>query len=248
MSAMHARTAALGAAAAVLLAVAGGAWAQAPLTAKLDASGLIQLSRGATELAQIELNAHGPNWQHAPQTTAKAEVHDLPDKAGKQFVGSLPVPNTNGGAIQFTESVTALPQGLKLEYDIAAAATMRLNGLQLSIVMPVESYAGQELVISRLEGEPQIVGLPQEKPQGSQLWAGEGAKVEVAKGAEGAATFELRAPTDIIVQDLRQWDRAVFEVRFPAIMEDAGREVTTDDKFHLDLTVTFPEPVKLEGP
>jgi hypothetical protein len=31
-------------------------------------------------------------------------------------------------------------------------------------------------------------------------------------------------------------------------MEDQGREVAAGDKFHLDLSVTFPAPVKLEGP
>ena len=42
--------------------------------------------------------------------------------------------------------------------------------------------------------------------------------------------------------------RPVFEIRFPAIMEDQGRDMAADDRFHLDLTVTFAAPVKLEGP
>jgi hypothetical protein len=125
---------------------------------------------------------------------------------------------------------------------------VRLNGLQLSVCLPVPQYAGQELVAARPDGDPQIVGLPEEQRQNFQLWSGEGGKVEVAAGTDRAVTVELRAATDVIVQDLRQWERPIFEIRFPAIMEDQGREVTAEDEFHLDLTVTFAAPVKLEGP
>jgi hypothetical protein len=223
--------------------------AQAKLTATVEESGLIRLSRGTTALATIELNAHGPEWKHAPQTDATAKVTDLPDRAGKQAVGELPIPNADGGAIRFTETIRTIAQGLRLEYDLEATAAMRLNGLQLSLVLPVETYAGHEVVVSRLEADPEIIGLPLEpREQGFQLWSGEGAKIEVAKDAEGAVTVELRAPTDVVVQDLRQWEQQVFEVRFPAIMEDQGREVTPDDRFHLDLTVTFPESITLAGP
>jgi len=223
-------------------------WAQQALSAHLDASGLIHVTQDKVELALIELNAHGADWQHAPQETATAEVSDLPDRAGKRFVGTLPIPNTDGGAIRFTESVKPLPQGLQLEYDLTMAAAMKLNGLQLSFLLPVTEYAGQEVLIHRPEDEPEIVGLPQEERQGAQLSFTEGAKVEVAKGANGAFTIELRAPTDVVVQDLRQWDRPIFEIRFPAIMEDPPREITPDDSFHLDLTVAFAAPVKLEAP
>jgi len=249
MSGPQARTVAVSVATGVLLAAASGSWAQETLAAKLDPSGMVRVTRGDVELAMIELNAHGPEWKHAPQESATAEVSDLPDQAGKQFVGTLPIPNTDGGAIRFTESVKALAQGLQLEYDLGVTAAMRLNGLQFSICLPVARYAGQELVVSQPEGEPQIVGLPQEQQaQTFQVWAGEGAKIEVAKGTAEAVTVELRAPTDVVVQDLRQWERPVFEIRFPAIMEDQGRDVTAEDRFHLDLTVTFPEPVTLEGP
>jgi hypothetical protein len=233
---------------AVLLA-ASGSWAQDALSAKLDPSGMIQVIKGDAELAMIELNAHGPDWKHAPQASATAEVSDLPDQAGKRFVGTLPIPNTNGGAIKFTESVKTVPQGLQLEYDLSMAEAMKLNGLQLSVCLPVAQYGGKELVIAQADGEPQTATLPQEqRKQTFQVWSGEGAKVEAAKGTDEAVTVELRAPTDVVVQDLRQWEQPVFEIRFPAIMEDQGRDVTADDKFHLDLTITFAAPVRLVGP
>lgn len=248
MGRLQARMVVVTVAAAVFLAGASGSWAQEALSAKLDASGMVQVLRGDVELAMIELNAHGPNWQHAPQASATAEAADLPDGAGRQFVGTLPIPNTDGGALRFTESVKTLPQGLQLEYDLGVATTARLNGLQLSVCLPAAQYAGKEVLIPQADGESQIVGLPQEQRQNFQLWSGEGARIEAAKDTDEAVVVELRAATDVIVQDLRQWERPIFEIRFPAIMEDQGREVTADDKFHLDLTVTFASAVKLVGP
>jgi len=76
------RLTAVGAAGIALL-VSTGTWAQEGLSAKLDPSGMIRVLKGNTELAMIELNAHGPAWKHAPQTDATAEVSDLADKTGK---------------------------------------------------------------------------------------------------------------------------------------------------------------------
>jgi len=267
MSRLQARPILVSVAAALLLAAASGSWAQAPapapapptappvptaqepLSAKLHASGMVRITRGDVELALIELNAHGPQWKHAPQASAAAEVSDLPGRAGKRFVGTLPVPNTDGGALKFAESVKALPQGLALEYDLGLTKAMKLNGLQVSLLLPAAQYAGKELLIARPDGEPEIASLPQEQEgQTFQVWSGEGARIEAAKGTDAAITIELRAAADVVVQDLRRWGSPAFEIRFPAIMQDEGRDVAADDRFHLDLTVTFPTPVKLAGP
>jgi len=249
MSTLQARMVLVGLATAALLTAANGLWAQETLSAKLDPSGMIRVLRGDVELAMIELNAHGADWTHAPQASATAEVGDLPDGAGKRFIGTLPIPNTDGGAIKFTESVRTLPQGLQLEYDLSMTGAMKLNGLQVSVCLPVAQYAGKEVVVAQPEGDPEIMTLPlEQREQTFQVWTGEGAKIEAAKGTDEAVTIELRAPTDIVVQDLRQWEHPIFEIRFPAIMEDQGRDVAADDRFHLDLTVTLPAPVKLQGP
>jgi hypothetical protein len=210
---------------------------------------MVKVSRAGAELATIEMNAHGPNWQHAPQNTASAEVSALPDGGGKQSAGLLAIPGTGGGAIRYTESVKALPQGLQLDYDLTITKTMQLNGLQFSINLPVARYAGKGVEISRPEGAPDIVSLPQEQEKGRfRLWFGQGAKAEVAKGTDDALTLELPAATEVVVQDMRQWGNPVFEVRCPAIMEDGGREVQQGETFGLSLTVTFAGPIRLEGP
>lgn len=226
------------------------AWAQDVVEAKLDPAGMVSVSRGQTVLATIDLNAHGPGWAHAAQSEATATVADLPKAAGKQFTGNLAIPKTDGGAIQYTQTVTALSQGFRLEYDLTMTKAMKLSGLQFSINLPVENHRGKEVVISPLYDDPRVVGLPEEQPASGrfQLWSGQGAKIEVAKGTPDAITAQLRAATDVVVQDLRQWEQPVFEIRLPAITEDAGHELAAGQKFHLDLTITFAGPVKLVGP
>ncbi|HCA46360.1 MAG TPA: hypothetical protein DEP45_03075 [Armatimonadetes bacterium] len=72
--------------------------------------------------------------------------------------------------------------------------------------------------------------------------------MESAAGTADAVSIQLRAPTNVVIQDLRQWEQPVYEVRLPAIMQDPGRQMTADDHFHLDLVVAFAEPVELRAP
>lgn len=237
-------------AAVLLLGTTRFSWSQDAIEAKLDPSGMVQITQGTVVLAVIDLNAHGPGWAHASQKEATTTVAELPKQAGQQFTGTLAIPKTDGGAIQYTETVTTLSQGFRLEYDLTMTKTMKLSGLQFSINLPVENYLGKEVLISPMYDDPKLVGLPTEQPAAGrfQLWSGQGAKVEVAKGTAAAMTIQLRAPTDVVVQDLRQWEQPVFEIRFPAITEDAGHELAAGEKLHLDLTFTFAGPVKLMGP
>jgi len=230
-----------------LLAATGAVLAQGAVTATVHQSGLIEVADGAP-LAMIDLNAHGPSWQHAPQEDAMGQVSDLPGGDGVRVTGTLPIPNTEDGAIDFTQSVHELADGLRIEYELTMTRRMSLNGLQLSINLPVARYAGGEVMIRRSHDDPDIAGLPEETTEGrTQLWRGDGASIEVAGETPDAVTIELRASTDVVVQDLRQWESEVFEIRFPAIMEDPPREVRAGDRFHLDLTITFAGPVTLQA-
>ncbi|MBT3289415.1 MAG: hypothetical protein HN380_18875 [Victivallales bacterium] len=234
---------------AVFLGSTGVSRSQDATTIKLGPSGILEISRGEAAVGMVELSAHGAGWTHAPQKEAKAEASDLPDKAGKQFIGTLAVPKTEGGTIRYIQTVKPLSQGVQIDYDLTMSKDMKVSGLQFSLYLPVEAYAGKEVLIPQVRDDPKLVGLPKEQQKGKfQLWSGQGAKIELAKGKPEAVTIELRAATDVVVQDLRQWEQPVFEVRFPAIMQDPGREVKAGERFHLDLTVTFATPVRVEGP
>lgn len=233
---------------AMLLLAAHCCHAQGALTVKLDPTGLVHVYSGDAELAMIELNAHGTGWLNAPQSSATAQLSDLPGQAGKRCVGTLPVPNTDA-ALQFSETVRTLPQGLQLEYEVSAAKAVKLNGLQVSVNLPTVRFAGKELAVSQPDGDPQIGAFPLlQQDQNTQVWAGPGDRVAVAKGTADAVTVQMRAATDVLIQDLRRWEHQIFEIRFPAIMEDGGRDVTPDARFHLDLTIMFAGPVKFARP
>lgn len=237
-----------GMAATVVLATAGLSWSEDALTAKLHPSGMVEVSRGKVSLGTIDLNAHGAGWEYASQKDSKAKISDLPGKAGKRAEGVFAIPDTDGGAIRYTQSVRMLPRGFRIEYDLTTEKTMRLNGLQVSISLPEAQYAGKEVLISQLGNDPTLVGLPKEHQEGrSQVWTGEGAKIEVAKDTAEAVTVTLLAVTDVLVQDLRQWESPLFEIRFPAITDPSGREVLAGARFHLDITVTFASPVQIVG-
>lgn len=233
---------------AVAMISAGVSWAQGGLTARLHPSGMVQIFRGNDEVATFELNAHGPQWKHAPQGGATAQASDLPG-GGKQFAGVLPVANTTAGAgFRFREAVKPTPTGLQLSYDVAPTHAMKINGLQVSARLPVARYGGKELLITQGSGEPQGAILPAVKnEQTSSIWSGEGASFQLLAGTPEAFAIELHGVTDAMVQDLRQWEQEVYELRLPAIMED-GRDLTTDDRFHLDLNINLGGPVKLLGP
>lgn len=233
-----------------LLAAAAAGWGQAQPVVALEPSGLVRIVAEGTELAKIELNAHGPQWSYAGQTAATARVTTLPDQGGKRFVGNLPIPNADGGALTFTETVTPLAQSLRLEYEVGVTQALKLNGLQVSVLLPAASYGEKEVVITRPEeDDPEVAVLPlEQRAETFHVWGGEGDRIEIAKGTAQALTLELQAPADLVIQDLRRWEQPYFEIRFFAIMEDPPREVAAEDRFHLCLTVTGAAPLRLSGP
>ena len=228
----------------VLLTIALGAWAQERPTWKMDASGLVRIMQGDQSLAAIELNAHGPNWKHAPQQSATAQVTEMPG-GGNRVVGTLPIPETEGGTIRFVQVLRPLPGGFELEYDLVMDGDMRLNGVQVSLGLSVAQYAGTQVMILRPDQDPEVRELPIEHKGNFQIWRGDGATLEVATGTPQAMVLQFRAAADVVIQDLRSWDQDLFEVRFPAVMEEPPRQVFADDRLHRDFTVTFPEPAKI---
>ena len=233
----------------VLLVLAAGSQAQGALTAQVEPSGTVRVFAGGAELALVELNAHAAGWRNVSQEEATAQVSDLPDGTGKRIEGTLTIDAATGGAFHFVQTVKPVADGLQLEYNVSVVQPVKVNGLQVSIGLPTARYGGKELLIGQPDRDPQIRSFPEQmNEQNSQVWSGEGERVEVARGTPEAVAARLRAATDILVQDLRRWQHETFEVRFPAIMEDGGRELTPEDRFHLDFTMTFAAPVTVFGP
>jgi hypothetical protein len=234
------------------------ALADGPLTAKLLPQGGIQIMSDGKTIATLELNAHGPKWTHAGQETATATI-TKPGSA-RRCEGLLPVPNTDGGAVRFVEVIRPKPKEFRVTYELGFTKTMTLDGLQVSLLLPTEAYAGHAVLVGRPSAETadlrRILLPPQLNEQGWQLATLPAETLQIAPGADGAMTLTARVSTgkrseaspapNWAIQDLRQWKQDAFEARLFLIMSDQGKQVTADDKMTVQLDVAFPSEVQWE--
>ena len=236
------------------------ACAQDALSAKLLAQGGIRVMAGDKLLATLSLNAHGLGWKHADQPAATALIRDAEVGPAKTVEGSLPIPDTDGGALRYIETVTPAEKGFTVGYSLNYTKDMTLNGLQVSLLLPAEMFAGQAVVL-RLPGEggaatrAVTVPLP-EKLNGDkwQLADGPAARIQIAAGTDNAITIAPKLSTAregakadlprFIVQDLRKWDQSVFEVRLVLIFDEKGKQVLAEDKANTELSITFARPLQ----
>ena len=211
--------------------------------------GRVQVWAGAEQLMTLELNAHGPKWSHAGQEKATATRADADTErdAGVVFSGSLPVPNTEGGAIEFVETLEPIESGFSAVYKLRPNREVLLNGLQLSLLLPTARFTGKEIALRAAEGEPTRLTLPRElNGEKWVLGAAECNGVEVAPGAPDAIALTTEKAARLVVQDLRQWQKEVFEVRLALITADEGELVSADRRYSVKIDVTFARPLFLE--
>jgi hypothetical protein len=250
-----------------ILAVASStfAGAQEALTVRLLPQGAVSVSDGEVELANLSLNAHGPEWKHVDQAEATG-ISTEDGASGTHLVrGVLPVPDTEGGGIRFLESLEPASRGLRAEYILGATEILTLNGLHVSLLLPMASFAGQSVIVYPVPGatgtqdaaaaEPtQQLTLPAQgtAPQG-RLFAGPVTKVEIAPGTGNAITLTVETPEAgeegsgeapvLVVQDLRKWEHDLIEVRLSLVNADDGQWLAAWDKLQVGLSVTFAREV-----
>jgi hypothetical protein len=244
------------------------ACAQDALTAKLLPQGAINIMSGEKLLATLSLNAHGPEWKHVDQAEATATVRDADEGPAKVVQGTLPVPNTEGGAIRFVETVTPATEGLLAEYVLGATKALTLNGLQVSLLLPTDTFAGKTVIIHTWDAQAgwpgaaptekvQEIALPEQlDAEKWQLFTGPASKIEIAAGTDDAITLvpkvpepeegEAAQPALFVIQDLRKWDQDTIEVRLFVVMDDKGKQVSAWDKLHVALGLTFARELQWE--
>jgi hypothetical protein len=237
--------------------------AQDALTAKLLAQGGVKVMAGDKLLATLSLNAHGPAWKHVDQPAATAVVRDAETGPARIVEGSLPVPDTDGGAVRFVETVKPVEKGFSVAYSLGYTKAMALNGLQVSLLLPAEVFGGKSVVLHAPgEGDAAAdrateVALPEQlSAEKWQLATSPATKVEIAPGTENAITIAPKVPEaeagakvqlpKFIVQDLRKWDQNVFEIRLILIYDEKGKQVTAEDKANTELSVTFARALQLQ--
>jgi hypothetical protein len=183
-------------------------YAQEGLTAKLLAQGGITIMSGGETVAKLSLNAHGPQWSHADQILATAATRNA-EEGGKIVEGFLPVPNTDGGAIRFAETLQPTDDGFAVSYKLSFIQAMTLNGLQVSLLLPAKAFAGQGIALHAPQAEavgeagdeapaaaaPTLITLPaQMDGENWQLATAPAGKVEIAPGTPRAITLVPKLP------------------------------------------------------
>lgn len=231
------------------------ALAQGALTAKLAPQGTVTVLSGETVVATLSLNAHGPEWAHVDQPAATASAADAQEGGGRVTQGTLPVPNTDEGAIRFWQTIIPTPNGLSADYLLGATQPLALNGLHVSLLLPVETLSGKTIAVWPLQQgapaeEPEEIAVPaQLDTKQWQLFSGPASKVVVCPGTDDAITIVPTAfepnevgagePPVFFVQDLRRWDHDQVEVRLSLVNADNGQWLTAWDKLHIAVDVTF---------
>ena len=227
------------------LLVATVAVAQDGRTAALKAGGMVALNDGEGKFCDLELNVHGPEWTYSSQADAKATVSV--DGEAKVFTGTLPVPDTDDGAVTFREDISADEDGLKVGYELGFSGAMTVNGLQVSLLLPADRFAGTRLTITGEGTAKRYVALPAELDEAGWVLASLKGKTIQIGTEEGSPTVTLDKSRDLLIHDLRRWERDEFEIRIPIIAAEEGTIVGNTDNYDLEVTLA-PGPVEVKVP
>ena len=154
-----------------------------------------------------------------------------------------------GAAVSFLQVVTPhADEGLRISYELRPSGPMILNGLQISLLMPAERFAGERLIIGGEEGPQRSVALPQTlNADRWQLGTVKGSQVQLGAEADTALTLETDKAYDLVLHDLRRWDREEFEIRIPIIAAEQGEMVTANNRWDIEISLA-PGPIEITGP
>ena len=227
--------------------IASLAHAQEGRSVVLRANGQVILKDADGEFGTLELNLHNSNWKYASQADATAKCEDQA-AGGKAFTGALMVPEVEGAGMSFLETISQGDDGLHVIYELRPSGPMILNGLQISLLLPTDRFAGQQLVIKSAEAANRTVALPRTlDPAQWQLGTIEGNALQIGADEAKATTMKIDKTYGLIVHDLRQWERDEFEIRIPIIQEAQGKMLGTNDRFDVEITLG-PGPITTTGP
>jgi hypothetical protein len=211
-------------------------------------TGRLQVTKAGQPIMAIELSVHGDNWTHAPQSRAQAQVTQLADQPGLLYKGLLQVPGGEG-PLNFEETLRPAENGFFADYKMWFNQPTTLNGLQVSLLLPVARYLGKNVVLVGGGGRETTVELPMQLD--AQKWVlhqgGGITEVQIAPGTDVASGVACGGPTNVLVHDLRQWQQQVFEIRFHQVYQQTALTVEANREFKFSLAFGFQEPVTIQG-
>ena len=232
-----------------------GASAQQSAITVLE-NGVLAPQSDGTQLGVLLLTAHGPGWQYVPQDKAQVVRGTGKEPGAWDFTGGMVIPGTDGGVVQFEQSVVLADEGLRVEYDIGFPKPMTLNGLQVSLRVPTAPFVGGNVAVLA-EGVVHDVELPEEpaadKPELLKLEFETEDEPEEPEQAPVVDVDEkvfltINEAAGVIVQDLRPYGADQYEVRIFVLAEYRGHTVTADDHYSIKFAVSLPGDMSIVGP
>ncbi|MFQ6099592.1 MAG: hypothetical protein ACE5O2_17800, partial [Armatimonadota bacterium] len=123
-----------------------------------------------------------------------------------------------------------------------------LNGLQVSLLLPVNRFLGKQVIVVGPAQRETTVTLPMELDEAKWiLHRGSANEIQVAPGTDVAFAVAAQTRTNVVIHDLRRWQQQVFEIRFWQVFQDPAAVVEANREFTLNLAFGFGEPVQIQG-
>jgi len=208
---------------------------------------------------KLELNGHGTGWQHVEQSAAEIPQRCRPTPTVRAFSGLLPIPGDRGGLVGFRSCIATEGKMLSAEWQMRPADDILLNGLQASIWLDAAAYKGSTLSLTDVkrryeseqgpvytDTEPVTVTLPLE-PEAERFVVFDGYCGQIQVLTDKGIPFTITAPEPyrFIIQDNRQWEHDVFEVRLAFFMAQGGVVFSKEDALAARLLLEFGDEVKM---
>lgn len=223
------------------------AWAQQGVVVQPAPTGRLQVLRAGQPVMAVELSTHGKEWTHAPQSRAQAQFTRLTDEPGLLYKGILEVPGAQG-PLNFEEAIRPADNGFFVDYKMWFNQPTTLNGLQVSLLLPVNRFLGKQVIVVGPAQRETTVTLPMELDEAKWiLHRGSANEIQVAPGTDVAFAVAAQTRTNVVIHDLRRWQQQVFEIRFWQVFQDPAAVVEANREFTLNLAFGFGEPVQIQG-
>lgn len=211
---------------ATLLSAAGFAGDAAKLDGLVSLSGVLHLKSGKRDFCAFNIGLFGKGWQMADATAGSLKA-----TAGNKHSFKIKVPS--GPLVNGTVAITEENGAAKCEYEYVPAADVELNSLHVSADFPTSVLARGKWTADGQTGE-----FPAQFKE-AHLATGKLSTLKLEPPGSGALTLAFAAPTQVLLQDNRQWGGESFCVRIGA-QNEAGSTYKKGVAVKLSFTLSAP--------
>jgi hypothetical protein len=204
--------------------------AATPVTLSVSTGGEIQLNRGTTEIAHVAPGLFEANWQGAGYVAANPK-----NNRPGVYHGRI---KARSGVVDCQLHTADVAQGVSLAYTLTPKASLPLQILYVTVEFTEEELAGQTYECDGTRGTfPAKLG-------GTQLFSKRIRQLAVTTRTGGKIRIAFPAPTNVLLQDNRQWGPS-FSVRI-GDPRDPKKPVEPEVPIKIAFSLTRPEGLAVD--